>query len=79
MAGVADAATDEERAQRGLGQQARGHVVRELAAGGHAVHFAELVGPDGVDFFANEWWQRKEVTQVAGPTDCPGIRSGHTR
>ncbi len=67
MAGVADAATDEERAQGGFRQEARGHIVGELGAGGHAVHFAELVGPDGVDFFANEWRQRKEVTQVADP------------
>src|SRR5467141_4679790 len=65
MAGVAHAAADEERAQRRLGKQTRSHIVRELAAGGHAVHFSELIGADGVDLLAQKRRKGEQVMQIS--------------
>src|SRR5882724_11318189 len=38
MAGVADATANEEGTERGLGQEASGNIVGELAASGHTIH-----------------------------------------
>src|SRR5258708_3070707 len=48
VAGIADAAADEERAQGRFRQEAGGHVVRELAGVGCAIHLAELVCSDRI-------------------------------
>ena len=60
VAGVTDAAADEEGTEGRFGQQTSGNIVGELAAGGHAVHFSDFVGANGVDFFPE---QRRRVTK----------------
>src|SRR5229473_2214217 len=66
VAGVADAAADEEGAERGFGQEAGGNIVGELGAGGYAVHLSDFVSADGVDFFSEKWRQGEQVVHVSG-------------
>src|SRR5260370_13738920 len=62
MAGVADAAADEEGAERGFGQEACGNVIGEIAAFGYAVHFSDLVGSDGINLLAQTGTKDQQVT-----------------
>src|SRR6267143_686995 len=63
MAGVADATANEEGAERGLGQEASGNIVGELAASGHTIHLSDLVGSDGINLLAQKGRKDKQVTQ----------------
>src|SRR5260370_2898612 len=63
VAGVAQAAADKERAQGRFRQKSCGNIVGEIGAGGYAVHFSDLVGSDGVDFFSEKRRKSKHVTQ----------------
>src|SRR5216684_724627 len=65
VAGIPNAAADEERAHDRLGEKARGHIVRERAPVGHAIHLAKFVGPHGVHLFADKGWQREQVMEKA--------------
>jgi len=63
MAGVADAAADKEWADGCFGQEACGNVVGEVAAGGHTVHFSDLVGSDGVNLLAEKRRKGQQIMQ----------------
>ena len=65
VAGVAHAATDEERAHGGFCQQARGHIVRKIAVGRHAVHLANFVRSNGVDFLSDKGREREQIMDKA--------------
>src|SRR6266571_311871 len=65
VAGIPDAAADEERAYNRFGEKARGHIVRKSAPVGHAIHFAKFVGPHGVHLFADKGWQGEQVMEKA--------------
>src|SRR5215469_397604 len=66
VAGVAQAAADEERAHGSFRQEARGHIVREIAIAGDPVHLANFVGPNGVNFLSYKGRQREQIMHKAG-------------
>src|SRR5258706_225735 len=63
---VDEAAADEEGAYGGFGQEACGNIVWEGGARGYAVHFSNLVGADGIDFFSDKWRKGQQVMQKSG-------------
>src|SRR5262245_29250641 len=65
VTGVAHAAANEERPHGRFRQESHGHIVGKIAACGDAVHFANLVGPDSVDFFPEKRRQRNQIVHVA--------------
>src|SRR6266581_3448725 len=65
VAGIPNAAADEERAHDRLGEKARSHIVRKSAPVGHAIHLAKFIRPHGVHLFADKRWQREQVMEKA--------------
>jgi len=66
MAGVADAGSNYERTERGLGEDAAGEVAGEGCLQGESIHFGGFDAGDGVDFFTEERWQGEEVMEISG-------------
>src|SRR5215471_3826362 len=66
VAGVAHTAADEERAHGRFCQETQSYIVGKVAAGRYAVHFANLVGTNGVHLLANKGRQREQVVDKAG-------------
>jgi len=65
VAGVADAAADEERAHGGFCQESCRHIVRKVAIGGYAIHLANFIGANRVDFFPKKRREREQIMHVA--------------
>src|SRR5260370_25973614 len=63
VTGVADAAADEEGAERGFGQEACGNVIGEVAAGSPAIHFSDVVGSAAINLLAQKGRKDQQVTQ----------------
>src|SRR5215469_16527536 len=66
VARVTQAAADKERAYGGFRQESQGHIVGKVAASSYPVHFANLVGTNGVHLLANKGRQREQVVDKAG-------------
>src|SRR5258708_3628967 len=70
VAGVADAAADEDRAEESLGENAAGGVAGKLGSGeGIAVHFADFGKSGEIDLFADKLRERENFAEVAGAAD----------
>src|SRR5260221_28271 len=70
VAGVADAAAYEDRAEESFGEDAAGGVAGKLGSGeGIAVHFADFGKSGEVDLFADKLRERENFVEVAGAAD----------
>ena len=65
MAGVAETASDHERAESGFGKDAGIDVIGKAGLQGETVHFGEFVAADGVDFLAKKRRQSEEVVEIS--------------
>jgi hypothetical protein len=59
MAGVADAAANQDRSKRGLGEKSQSAVTGEARGNGIVIHFADFAGTLDVHLFSDEWRQTK--------------------
>ena len=69
MSAIADASSEYQRSHRGLGQNAEGDIIGKLAGAGEAIHLAELVTSDGIDFLSRQRWQGPQIVQISGPEE----------
>jgi hypothetical protein len=66
VAGIADAAADEDGTERSFGDEAPDNVAGELGYGkGVAVHFAKLARTGEINLFADKRGERKDLVEVA--------------
>jgi hypothetical protein len=65
MAGVADAAANQDRSKRGLGEKSQSAVTGEARGNGIAIHFADFAGTVDVHLFSDEWRQREDFVKIA--------------
>jgi hypothetical protein len=64
--GIADAAANEDGAQRGFRNESSDNICGEFGYGkGVAVHFAEFARTKKVDLLAHKWRQRKDFVEIA--------------
>ena len=61
MSAIADTSAEDQRSNRGLGQNADSKIIGELAGVGKAVHFAELVTGDGINLLSCQWRQSQQI------------------
>src|ERR1700739_411488 len=70
VAGVADAAADEDRAKERFGENAAGGVARKLGGGeGIAVYFANFGKASEVALFTDELGKSENFVKIAGAAD----------
>ncbi len=65
MAGVADAAANQDRTKPGLGEKSQSTVTREARGGGIAIHFANFAGGVDVHLFSHEGGQGEDLVKIA--------------
>jgi len=65
MSAVANASAKDQRSNRGLGQDAESEIIRESAGVGKAIHLAELIACDGIDFLSRQSGQGQQVVQIS--------------
>ena len=66
VAGIADAAANEEWTEGGFGYHAGLHIVGEPGLRGEPVHLGDFIGADDVDLLAEERRQSQKLAKVAG-------------
>jgi hypothetical protein len=65
MASIADAAANQDRAKRGLGEKSQSTVTREARGGGIVIHFANFAGGVDVHLFSHEGGQGEDLVKIA--------------
>src|SRR4029077_10420777 len=65
MAGVADAAANQDRTKPGLGEKSQNTVTREARGGGIVIHFANFAGGVDVHLFSHEGGQGEDLVKIA--------------